>query len=402
MADPLSARVVGLYNRILDEPHNSGIVAELAICLADSGVRRDVNVRSADIASSGGPGSLSTLLCPLHLVDIGLTVPKIGVPGRPAGGIDVLGAIPGYRTHLSPVEFDDVVTTVGYAHVLADETWAPADAALFRLRQERGTQANPALAAASLLAKKLAAGVQIAALDVRVAKYGNFGATTIEARKSAGLYCDAGLQLGLRPVVFLTDNSVPYQPFIGRSEAMRGIAMVALGDIEDEWLNGHARMCLEMARIVESFAPPPSAETAAPLAGAGIVDILAAHLGSQGCSLAALDAQVSWNAAQARQLVYAAEDGFVHYDLSAIRDLILGLNRPENGQRGSLVGVADYLDLAGARLLCPPDRKVRRGEAVVELRGWPGPAAAFAKFEMFTIEEFSAGKPNIIQEVVTP
>lgn len=146
MTTPSISRAVGrLYDGILREPFNVGAIADLAINLANSGVSRSIDRTAVDIASTGGPSSLSTLLCPLYLVDRGLTVPKIGVIGRPAGGIDVLRTLRGYRIHLTRDEFDAVLSDASYAHVLAGETWAPEDALLFRYRQSHGTQATPAL-----------------------------------------------------------------------------------------------------------------------------------------------------------------------------------------------------------------------------------------------------------------
>ncbi len=73
----------------------------------------------ADVASTGGPSSLSTLLSPLFLRAGGAVVPKLGVPGRPAGGIDCLAQIPGYRTELSAqeVEGDDKIVKISVVGV---------------------------------------------------------------------------------------------------------------------------------------------------------------------------------------------------------------------------------------------------------------------------------------------
>src|SRR5690348_1284014 len=64
-------------------------LASLSSTLARSGEQKRFpsNVHTADIASTGGPSSLSTLLGPLYLRALGFHVPKLGVPGRPAGGI---------------------------------------------------------------------------------------------------------------------------------------------------------------------------------------------------------------------------------------------------------------------------------------------------------------------------
>ena len=94
------ARLVRHVSRNNLEPHE---VASLATKLADSGSSLPASAKAtADIPSTGGPSSLSTLVCPLFLRLKGFVVPKLAVPGRPAGGIDVLATIPGYETDLVP------------------------------------------------------------------------------------------------------------------------------------------------------------------------------------------------------------------------------------------------------------------------------------------------------------
>ena len=148
----------------------------LAVALAESGTRLVLpeGRTTADVASTGGPASLSTLLCPLYLRDLGFVVPKLGVPGRPAGGIDVLAQVPGYQVELDATEMFRVLDRCGYAHFLAGPEFAPLDAALFRYRQKAGAQNVTALAVASILAKKIACGLNLAGLDVRVAPHGEF------------------------------------------------------------------------------------------------------------------------------------------------------------------------------------------------------------------------------------
>ncbi|QRY48228.1 hypothetical protein JVX93_16480 [Mycolicibacterium boenickei] len=269
---------------------------------------------------------------------------------------------------------------------------------LFRLRQQEGTQARPALAAASLLAKKLAAGVQVAGLDARVAKHGNFGVNLAEAQQSAEIFCGAALQLGLIAVVFLTDASLPFQPFVGRGEALTAVAKVVSGTIENEWLEDHARMCLDMSKIVESHALPRTRTNEPHVQRVGIASAMSANLRAQGSSSMELEAYVSHIESQNRQQICATENGFVHYNLQMIRDLLLALTKTASRGMHTTDRVGEYPDVAGIRLLCHPEREVRRGEIVLELRG---STTTTDPSGLFSIRSMSAGAPNTIEEVVT-
>lgn len=397
--ETVSPRILGMYRRVLAEPQDIGAVAQLADALARSGSVLRPNRICADIASTGGPSSLSTLLCPLYLVGSGLAVPKIGVPGRPAGGIDVLGSLHGYRTDLSVEEIDRGIAAAGFVQILAGETWAPADAALFRFRQQHGTQAVPALAAASLLAKKLAAGVDVAGLEARIAPHGNFGASVEEGRRSALLYCRLARELGLDAVVFLTDARVPFQPYIGRGEALTALWKVIGNDLgDDSWLAEHAQLCSLMADAVANRASYPNSE-AQPAGGTQPAQVLGAHLDAQGSSIADLIRRVEEVAAQERRTLVADADGYVQFDLSRIRTVIGELTAAD--QQESMAHFdTQFADAAGVRLLCKPEQRVNRGDPVIQLRsrfGWPEQMTS----GIFSIGSSPGPNTNTIMEVVS-
>src|SRR5690242_18079129 len=65
---------------------SSETIALLAEKMATSGESYDLHhPYLVDVASTGGPSSLTTLLTPIYLAEYGMTVPKVAVPGRPAG-----------------------------------------------------------------------------------------------------------------------------------------------------------------------------------------------------------------------------------------------------------------------------------------------------------------------------
>jgi pyrimidine-nucleoside phosphorylase len=283
-------------------------------------------------------------------------------------------------------------------HIRADETWAPADAALFRLRQQEGTQAVPALAIASILSKKIAAGVGVAGLEARIARFGNFGASIEEGRRNSMLYCRVAAELGLDPVVILTDARIPFQAYIGRGEALTALWKVANDDLADEpWLAEHAQLCASMTAAVvnRSSVTAPGGTLARPRP----LDVLTAHLTAQGTSTIELTRRVQETADQRRRTLAADADGFVHYDLGRIRGAIGTLAQPDTPSI-PVDGKADFDDPAGVRLLCRPGRRVRRGEPLIELRSrsmWPDRLAS----GLFEILDSSGPATNTIMEVIS-
>ncbi len=154
-ADTSDATLLNLIRYAADA--TDAELAQLARGLAASGDMLPPSDRlSSDVASTGGPSSLSTLLCPLQLVTLGFEVPKLGVEGRPAGGIDVLATIPGYSVDLNANDAERVLREHGYVHLLAHRL-APLDQRLFQLRKETGRlwRSRPRLPIALLTKSKL-------------------------------------------------------------------------------------------------------------------------------------------------------------------------------------------------------------------------------------------------------
>ena len=334
-------------------------IAELALVLAASGEQLSRDGRAADIASTGGPSSLSTLLCPLQLRARGLVVPTLGVPGRPAGGVDALQTIDGFRATLDVTEAVSALRRFGAVHLLADVRWAPLDARLFLYRQRTGAQAIPSLVIASILAKKLAAGAVGVGLEVRVASHGNFGGTLEEARANARRFNAVARVLDLSPACALTDATRPYQPFIGRGEALVALADVLAG-LEDPWLAAHVRLC---QRMTDAVAGAMGVDVDAPVDATGVSGAHDALLQAHGTERAAFERRVEFVRQAPRTIGRAEHASAVTYDLRRLRTLLVDRQQAD---QPAISGAPP--DPAGVVLSVPADTLVEAGEPLISIR----------------------------------
>lgn len=332
-------------------------IAYLALCLARSGriisACKEKRIR-ADIASTGGPASLTTLLCPLFLRAFDFIVPKLGVPGRPAGGIDVLAQIAGYQYHLDEPKLYDILLDTGYAHFLGSDRYAPLDSILFNFRKSHGALDIPSLVIASILSKKIALGVQVVGLDIRVALHGNFGSSIQTARENAKRFCHVAQLMGCKATCFLTNNQIPSQPFIGRGEALLALSNI-FSDHIPGWLQEHVDMCFAMAlSLVNEIKQRPSPNE--------LLSIFSANLQAQGTSLEVFNQLVDKIKKEHRYQIYAIDDGFVYVDLHRIRDVIIKFQAQAANENNP------FPDPCGVILEKPPGRYVSRGELIASIR----------------------------------
>ncbi len=333
-------------------------VLELAETLSNSGERLNwpEDTNTADLASTGGPSSLSTLIAPLYLLNFGFVVPKLGVPGRPAGGIDALAQLPGFRSHLTTAQISKIVARCNYAHFLADRTFAPLDAHLFKYRQKVGAQNIPSLAAASLLAKKLACGVTNVGLDVRVARHGNFGQNFTDARRAAQLFCKAAAAAQIQAVAILTNAEVPYQPYIGRAEALLALRLIA-DEQPPTQLAKHAYLCRQMA---EQIAASDSQER--PFNGQHLRSLLANHISAQGSNIAELNKKAERTIKSHRHKIQATSSGFLTVDLEALRNIFVEVNSCSTNEFGK------FPDKLGVILSQPSGTWLQKGKLLATVR----------------------------------
>jgi len=128
--------------------------------------------------------------------------------GHTGGTLDKLDSIPGFRSALTLEEFEKVVRQCGVAIVSQTPTLVPADRVLYALRDRTGTIEDPGLICASILSKKLAAGLRALVLDVKTGS-GAFLRKREDAEFLAALMVATAESAGTRTVALMTDMSQP-------------------------------------------------------------------------------------------------------------------------------------------------------------------------------------------------
>ena len=207
-----------------------GDVGRVALTMAmrDSGRVLDWDLPGPvlDKHSTGGVGDCVSLVLAPALAACGAFVPMISGRwlGHTGGTLDKLSAIPGVTTHLSAQRLHDVVKRAGCAIVGASADIAPADKRLYAVRDVTATVESLDLITASILSKKLAAGLDGLVLDVKIGS-GAFMKDEDSARSLADALVKTANAAGCKTTALITDMSQPLAPALGNAlevaEAMR-------------------------------------------------------------------------------------------------------------------------------------------------------------------------------------
>jgi thymidine phosphorylase len=200
---------------------NPSETVALTLAMRDSGdvmAWPDIGRLVTDKHSTGGVGdNVSLMLAPI-VAACGGVVPMISGRGlgHTGGTLDKLESIPGYNILPSAERFADIVRDVGCAIIGQTGEIAPADKRLYAIRDVTATVDSVPLITASILSKKLAAGLGSLIMDVKVGN-GAFMQTIDEARILARSIVDVAGNAGVRTSALITDMNQPLADCAGNA-----------------------------------------------------------------------------------------------------------------------------------------------------------------------------------------
>lgn len=193
----------------------------LTLAMRDSGETLDWSDLARSIVdkhSTGGVGdNVSLMLAPI-VAACGAAVPMISGRGlgHTGGTLDKLESIPGYDIQPSPELFRLVVDEVGCAIIGQTADLAPADKRLYAIRDVTATVDSVPLITASILSKKLAAGLGSLVLDVKLGN-GSFMTDPAETDVLARSLVEVANGAGVRTSALITDMNEPLADAAGNA-----------------------------------------------------------------------------------------------------------------------------------------------------------------------------------------
>ncbi|MEC3862495.1 thymidine phosphorylase [Mesobacterium sp. TK19101] len=209
--------------------------AALTLAMRDSGrvLDWDMDAPVIDKHSTGGVGDCASLVLAPALAACGAYVPMISGRGlgHTGGTLDKLEAIPGFQTGLDEARFRAVVAETGAAIVSASADIAPADKRLYAIRDVTGTVESLDLITASILSKKLAAGLECLLLDVKVGS-GAFMKSIEDARALAHALVGTANAAGCKTSALITDMDQPLAPSLGNALEIDAVLRVLSGQVK--------------------------------------------------------------------------------------------------------------------------------------------------------------------------
>ena len=380
---------------------NEEEMVALTCAFADSGQRLDWSGANLpgpvlDKHSTGGVGDKVSLMLAPIVAACGGVVPMISGRGlgHTGGTLDKLASWPGYQLTPGRATLERVLREAGCAIVGASAELAPADRRLYAIRDVTATVESLPLIVASILSKKLAAGLQGLVLDVKVGN-GAFCREFGEAKALAEALVRVGRGAGLPARALVTDMNQVLGRHAGNAlEVREAIEFLTARSREPRLLHvtlALAGELLHLGGLAESAGDGEHRAREALASGraAEAFERMVAGLGGPSNVLSSNDHGLPQ--APVQRVLAAAVDGHVAaVDTRGIGLVVLQLG---GGRRRSddtidpRVGLADVL---------PPGQVVHRGQPLLTVHAATAAeadAAAFRLAELVKVEAPSESQP---------
>ncbi|MEP1765477.1 MAG: thymidine phosphorylase [Sulfitobacter sp.] len=222
------AFAMGICRNGLDEAGRVALTR--GMCASGQVLTWDLDKPVLDKHSTGGVGDCVSLVLAPALAACGAYVPMISGRGlgHTGGTLDKLEAIPGVNVMLDEARLRSVVQTAGCAIVGATGDIAPADKRLYAVRDVTSTVDSLDLITASILSKKLAAGLEGLVLDVKVGS-GAFMKDIGAARDLARALVGTANAAGCPTQAIISDMGQPLVPSLGNALEVAEVMRVLTG-----------------------------------------------------------------------------------------------------------------------------------------------------------------------------
>lgn len=214
-----------------------------------------VSGAKVDKHSTGGVGDKTSIVLAPILASMGVKVPMLSgrALGHTGGTLDKLESIPGLKTDISQEDFKRNLSEIGFSIMGQTGDTAPADKALYALRDVTATVDCIPLIASSIMSKKLAGGAEGLVLDVKTGS-GAFTKDIEDARRLARLMVRIGNSMGMKTVALVTDMDQPLGRTVGNSLEIKECISLLRGNAASDLMELTLALASWMLNVADSVA----------------------------------------------------------------------------------------------------------------------------------------------------